>query len=254
MSYSLRITVQRSDVFTEVNKTCGYIGVRYITKDGGSLYDAVSSDRYTQEMLLRFWNEACASVVTAGKEFVSSASGVDSSALVIGYTLSDAYNTSMDGSIRQLVFSYIVWYILFKWLEVCGLSELSQSYGQTAQLFLKQLDDMLYTRKTSRNLKSDSMTGDNVFGDVVAGDGGGGDDDGDEPVGDNQIGDIVDDISGDGTGGDGNEARGSNQIGDIVDDISGDGSGSDEPTGDNAIGDVLPQDFGEIEVVHYSVE
>lgn len=227
MSYILNIEIQRKDIINEVNKTCGYIGARNIPQDGKTLYNNVSSDKYTAEMLTRYWNEACANVIVAGKEFVRKATGVDAEALTLQYELSDTYNTALDESVRQLIFSYIVWYMLSLWLEMCGMTALAESYAKSAAAFVKQIDNYLYTRMVSRASTDESTDNDN------------------------QIGDEVSDIDGDGSG-DGDEPEGDNQIGDEVESFGGDGSGDgDEPEGSNEIGGELPQQFGEVKVKEY---
>lgn len=166
MSYELNIETSKTAVIAEVNKTCAYTGARTITQDGKNLYNNISTDKYTAEMLERFWYEACALIVQAGKDFVKATSNADD-IFDITFTLPDKYNTALDGSIKQLVFSYIVWYILANWLEVCGMSELAQSYMTTAQLFLKQLDNLLYSRTTARASIAEGAEGSNQLGDLV---------------------------------------------------------------------------------------
>lgn len=230
MSYILNIEIKRSDVVAEVNKTCGYIGARNIPQDGKTLYNNISSDKYSAEMLARYWNEACANVIVAGKEFVRKATGVDADTLTLQYELSDTYNTALDESVRQLIFSYIVWYMLSLWLEMCGMTALAESYATSASGFLKNLDNYLYTRIVSRASTDVGEQADNQIGDEVESSDGDGSGDGDELEGDNQIGDEVESFGGDGTG-DGSELEGSNEI-----------------------GSELPQQMGEVQVKEYWIE
>jgi len=228
MSYELKITVKKSDVIAEVNKTCAYIGARTVSQDGGNLYKNLSTSKYDAEMLQRFWDEACAILAQAGKEYVRVSESSDEG-WTVTYALPDKYNTALDGSVRQFVFSYIVWYVLAQWLETCGMAAAAQSYGQSAQMFLSHLDSFLSTRTTSR---SDLAEGEE---------------------GDNQLGDTVDSMAGDDNA-DGNEPEGDNQLGDTVDSMAGDDNADgNEPEGDNQLGDSLPQGYGNfLKVQKYS--
>lgn len=185
MSYTLTIETKKADVIGEVNKTCAYMGARTVeTDDGKTLYHHVSTSKEDAEMLERFWREACTSVAATGKEYVSTTDYTDE-AFTIGYSLSDTYNKAMDGSVRQDVFSFIVEYILSKWLSVCGLDEMAKLHGDVALLTEKQLGVFLYARTTTRNSKTEGE-GPNTLGDLV--DSHGGDGSGDEDEGSNEIG------------------------------------------------------------------
>jgi len=187
MAYTLTVGVAKGDAIKEVGKTCSYMGVRTVANDGGNLYNNISTSKEDSEMMERFWNEACHTLTSVGKEFVAS-SGESSGTFAVEYELPDRYNKSMDGSVRQMAFSCVVYYILSKWLAVCGMGEIAQGHGQMAALLLKRLESFLYSRVSTR-----------------AQEGG---------VGGNTLGDVVDSFSGSGDGGDGG-LEGGNVIGGI---------------------------------------
>lgn len=189
MSYTLTLETRKADVIGEVNKTCAYMGARIVAReDGGKLYNQISTSKEDAEMLERFWREACTTVAATAKEFVSE-TGYTEEAFTITYNLSDSYNTAMDGSVRQAVFSFIVEYILARWLNVCGMADLAKLRGAMADLTLKQLDVCLYTRKVQRG-GGVEPSGGNTIGDIVESQEATDDDTDSEPSGGNTIGGI----------------------------------------------------------------
>lgn len=248
MGYRLTIETRKADVIAEVNKTCAYMGARTMeTEDGKRLYGHISTSKEDAEMLERYWREACTTVAATGKEYVA-ATDYEDDAFTIGYALSDSYNKAMDGSVRQSVFSFIVEYILSKWLDTCGLAEMAKLHGDVALLTEKQLDVFLYARTLTRNAKAEDAGG-NTLGDLVDSYDAGDDDGDDEDAGKNVIGDLVDSYGGDGT--DNDEDAGKNTYGDLVDSFGDGEDGDGEDAGSNEYGGTLPQNWGETKVEHY---
>lgn len=149
MSYELEITISKSDVLAEVDKTLSYTGKRTLTKEGGDEYDHVWTNKYDAEMMERFIAEAEAILVQACHDFVSAQETTDG-AFTVTYGLPENYNKAVDWSVRQMMFSFIVWYVLSRWFRVCGMETVAQNYLETAKLFLKRAGDMLYSRTFSR--------------------------------------------------------------------------------------------------------
>jgi len=149
MNYELEIKIKKSEVLAEVDKTLSYTGKRTLTQDGGNEYGHIWTNKYDSEMMERFIAEAEARLVLACHDFVSAQETTDE-AFTVTYCLPETHNEAVDWSVRQMMFSFIVWYVLSRWFRVCGMEAVAQSYLETAKLFLKRAGDSLYSQKLTR--------------------------------------------------------------------------------------------------------
>lgn len=162
MNYELKITIVKSEVLAEVDKTLSYTGKRTLRQDGGDEYDHVWTNKYDAEAMERFIAEAEAIVVEVCHEFVSGQETTED-LFTVSYGLPENYNKAMDWSVRQMVFSFVVWYVLSRWFRVCGMEDVAERYLQTARVFLKQVDALLYSRTFTRAKDGKERSG-NAFG------------------------------------------------------------------------------------------
>lgn len=81
----------------------------------------------------------------------------------ITYGLPNNYNSAFDWDVKQFITSFIVWYILGRWFEVCGMFDESKIYLTTAEMFLKGIKSYLYSRLTD-NAEDGSEKSGNSFG------------------------------------------------------------------------------------------
>lgn len=165
MGKTLTIAIANETIVKEVHKTLSYTGARTERKDGGNEYNHISTNEEDAEMMKRFWYEACAIVGRQGKEFVTQQKAT-SAEFTIAYGLPNNYNTAFDWSVKQMMTSFIVWYILGRWFEVCGMYDESKLYLTTAEMFLKEMKGYLYSRTTTSTAEGAEKSG-NSFGSDV---------------------------------------------------------------------------------------
>lgn len=181
----ISITIDKAGVMAEVAKTSAYIGAKARTQDGGNLYGDIAATKEDEEMLGRYWEEACSNVAAAAKDFVTDTDGSEG-----GWTatlgMPEKYNEAFTGVLQQRATSYVVSYIVACWLLLCGMdAAVVGVYRQDAALMLGAVQDILYARNSVR--PADNAAASNSIGTADLPDFGS-DGDGEEMSGSNSIG------------------------------------------------------------------
>ena len=158
------ININMKEVMREVSKTSAYVGMKITAQNGGNLYGRVATIKEDTEMLNRYWEEACANLATASHDYLKCTKKIIDDSLIawiMTLEMPYCYNMASNSMIYQYAFSYVVSYILMKWLLLCGLTENTELYVSTTAGNLKSFADALRMRSFgSLKGKTDS----NVFG------------------------------------------------------------------------------------------
>ncbi len=150
MNYELNITIPKPSAITEVRRTAAYIGAKATRQDGETLYRHIAMAEEDVEQIEPYWQEACANAAQACKDFLK-AEADDGAQWRMTLDMPSNYNTAFDGIITQKTRSYIVSYILTRWLLLCGyVAEEYQLHMQNRAAMLSALSDALYMRTTAR--------------------------------------------------------------------------------------------------------
>ena len=159
----LVIKIIKAEVMAEVKKTSAYLGAKTVTQDGGNMYGRIATIKEDDEMLRRYFDEACANVATAGKDYLKGTTAVDGENTVwlMTFDMPFGYNMAANSMLYQYAFSYIVSYVLMKWLMMCGFTDNLDAYAATTEGNLKSFADALRTRHYGTE---GLRTGCNVFG------------------------------------------------------------------------------------------
>ena len=159
------VNLNKNDILQEVSKTSAYIGVKAITQDGnGNFYWNIAVTKEEQEMLDRFWKEACANIANSAHEYLKKTTkitGKDAESFMVSLEMPYGYNMASNTQIYQYAYSYVVSYILMKWLIVCGFASNMDLYVSTTAGNLKSFADSLRMRSFGGMA---IKTGSNVFG------------------------------------------------------------------------------------------
>ena len=158
------ININMKEVMREVSKTSAYVGMKITAQDGGNLYGRVATIKEDTEMLNRYWEEACANLATASHDYLKCTKKIIDDSLIawiMTLEMPYGYNMASNSMIYQYAFSYVVSYILMKWLLLCGLTENTELYVSTTASNLKSFADALRTRHYGTE---GLRTGCNVFG------------------------------------------------------------------------------------------
>ena len=136
---NITIHINKAQAFDEVAKTTAYVGAHLDLKV--MAYERVAVTDGDREMLERYWREACASVTTLLRPFLTSVSpqprphATDISAdadYVATLAMSDRYDTQQTDSLNADLFSFAVNSIVSKWFMIANKEE-SAGYMAAAQ-------------------------------------------------------------------------------------------------------------------------
>ena len=153
---NVTFTVNKANVYDEVAKTSAYAGSK-------AENPAVSYERYFAKdedrlALERFWAEACNAATDLFKPFILSVSdntpgaGSDiANNYVVALELSGSYDTSLNGSVADSLFSFFSNFIAGKWFKYINKEEAS-SYATDAAGMLDDVRSKIYFRKKPRRV------------------------------------------------------------------------------------------------------
>lgn len=153
----LFLHIRKSEVYTEVAKTTGYIGAK-MQQEGGSgnegAYERISTTDENAEMLERFWVEACSSVTERFKPFLTSVSTNTEEGKEEAYgvqlEISSAFDASLAGSVETDLFSYFVASIVAKWNRLANKKEAAEYAGEADALMDGMLRKLYWRRKPAK--------------------------------------------------------------------------------------------------------
>lgn len=152
----ITLTVNKANVYNEVEKTTSYTGAK-IEEGGDAAYDRIRTTDEDRELLERFWSEACNAATERLKRFIVSVTEYPESHGVeldrnyeIHLELSSSYDTALNQSVQTSLYNYFVSFIVSRWFKVANKAE-TESYAQDA---VGMMDDVMrkifYKKKPTR--------------------------------------------------------------------------------------------------------
>ena len=137
------LTVNKADVLKEVNKTTGYIGTKM--EEDKSAYGRIATTEENEEILDRFWDEACTAATDVFKPFISSFSS-DITKHEVNLNMPSSFDSNLTPSMVISMFSYFVSYIISRWNKFSNKAEV-ESYAADALGAMDDVRKKLYWRK-----------------------------------------------------------------------------------------------------------
>jgi len=123
MAVTLNITINKSRVIDEVQKTAAYVGSKSISKDDPDAYERISTVDADREQLDRYWMEACSGMTTGVSHWLIAAADQmlghhydPSRDYHVELSLPSNWNTNLASATKEAVMSYLVNGIAAKWL------------------------------------------------------------------------------------------------------------------------------------------
>jgi len=148
---TILLIVRKKDVMAEVSKTTAYIGAK-ATGDETAYY-RLSTSKGDEEMLERFWTEACAAATNSLKHWISTAASTSGTGIPAtdeeDYTLSldmpSNFNAALADTMQGELANYALQSVLSKWLALAG-SDAAEQYATLATATMAGIIQMGYTR------------------------------------------------------------------------------------------------------------
>jgi len=145
---NITLTVDKAAVYEEVAKTTSYIGQKM--DDDATAYDRIFTTDENQEVLERFWVEACNAATEQFKPFIITVSrntedGKEDT-FTVEMEMSSKYDINLTSGINTSLFSYFVSYIVARWNQFTNKKEVDTYVGDAASI----MDDIMrkiYWRK-----------------------------------------------------------------------------------------------------------
>lgn len=144
------INIDKSKVYEEIAKTTTYTGQKM---DGEGVFDKVVSTEADQaEMFKRFWHEACMEAIDSLKVFIKpgSAPVIAGEAFEARLELSSAYDTALNGSVTDALFSFFVMSILSKWYALSNPDGVTAAMANAKESLLDAMRKLYYRKRPTR--------------------------------------------------------------------------------------------------------
>ena len=146
------MTVNKTSVYDEVDKTTSYTGVKIdeatvpSQKDDAeavSAYKRIRASEHDQAMLERFFSEAANMATNRMKDFVKSIVLTNGYSVVL--TMSSRWDSSLQPSMQDSLFSYFVSFVLARWFKLANKDE-ADTYMADANAMLEDVMRKIYFR------------------------------------------------------------------------------------------------------------
>jgi len=153
----VNFNISKRAVYNEVAKTTSYTGAKFTGDDDA--YLRIFTTDEDRLMLERFFNEASASITDLVKPFIVSVSTNSDPAELnidnnydVTLELSSRYDTTLNGSVHDAIFSFFVNLIIAKWYRFTNKGE-EKIYADAAAHFINDINSKIYyRRKPTRTL------------------------------------------------------------------------------------------------------
>lgn len=143
------LTITKSDIYEEVEKTTAYIGAKNKLEDGKSAFDQVFVTDADLTMIDRFFNESLDSLINVLKRFISGVSVAD---VTITWQLEmpSRFDDNLLESIKSSANSFLVNSIIGKWCEITANDKVKEYADNAAALLLDIKDKAFFKKKPTR--------------------------------------------------------------------------------------------------------
>ncbi len=149
----IRLKVNKGAVYTDVEKLTSYTGSKMEKGGVEGAYDRIRTTDSANEMLERFWAEACTLATGSLKHYIMCDDGYHPP--THGVELSDCYeaklllpdnfNKHLEKSIESSLHSYFVEFICSEWFLIANKEE-AGVYAGNAQQLMKDILNKLHSR------------------------------------------------------------------------------------------------------------
>lgn len=146
---TITLSVNREDVYREVDKTTDYTGAKQIGSDPGAR-DRIVATESDLNVLSRFWEEACATANERLKEMFVTGSLPSERNYEATLRVSVAFDKELTPSIEATLRSFFVVIITGKWYVFANKGE-SESYFAEAGALIEDVRRKLYSRRMIRS-------------------------------------------------------------------------------------------------------
>lgn len=153
---TITLTVNRQDVYNEVDKTADYTGSKLIDKDANAR-ERVAVTQTNLKDLSRFWEEACATVNERLKEMFVSGSLPTAEAYSVTLQVSVAFDKALVPSVEATLRSFFIVMITGKWYVFANKGE-TESYFTEAASLMEDIRRKLYSRKMIKSPRKKKTT------------------------------------------------------------------------------------------------
>lgn len=143
------LTITKSNIYEEVEKTTAYIGAKNKLEDGKSAFDQVFVTDADLTMIDRFFNESLDSLINVLKRFISGVSVAD---VTITWQLEmpSRFDDNLLESIKSSANSFLVNSIIGKWCEITANDKVKEYADNAAALLLDIKDKAFFKKKPTR--------------------------------------------------------------------------------------------------------
>lgn len=150
MSSTLSISITRSEVYEEVYKITGYKGKKESLD--GTAYEVIAGIDENDDILTRYFDEACASVVDALKRYVGASPTINSTGCSMTFEMPANWDENIGSSVKDSVVDYFIAHICYKWMRLVNHSD-EQKYAADAETDMMEIrKKMAHSKKPSRNM------------------------------------------------------------------------------------------------------
>lgn len=141
---TIKITVNRAEVWNEVAKATDYTGSKLTDKDDKA-YDRILLTDSDRKDLDRFWEETMTEANTQLKEMIVEEGRATGDYIVVLH-VSRMYDQKLNRSVQSAMTSYFIAAITARWFKWANKDE-AESYFRDAATILEEALRKLYSRK-----------------------------------------------------------------------------------------------------------
>lgn len=153
---NVSFTISKAKVYNEVSKTTSYGGKK--KQDDGSAYERIRTTTEDEELLERFWQEACGMVTSIVKPFLGSVNDDADFTLTLG--LPARYDTNLNPMLKDTAFSFMVNMIIAKWYGIANKDE-AQKYTDMASALADKIKSVIFYRMKPRLIQGENTDNQN---------------------------------------------------------------------------------------------
>lgn len=149
MSVTLNISVNRDEVYREVDKITGYTGKK--DSEDGSSYERIATIEENEEILQRYFNEACTTISDVIKRYVSESPSLGFAEYSAVLSMPTNWDASMSSSVNESVKTCIIDHICCKWMRLVKSEEETKYATDAASALMEVRNKLAHIKKPSRS-------------------------------------------------------------------------------------------------------
>ncbi|MCU6767350.1 hypothetical protein OCV73_00035 [Barnesiella propionica] len=146
----ITLIVNRASVYDEVAKTTSYTGAKMQNEDE-TAYNRIFTTDEDQQMLERFWIEACHIATDNFKPFIMHVSKYTESDYIVKLKLSSSFDENLNATTESSLFSFFVVTIVAKWYQFTNKGE-TEYYTNYATKLMTDVMRKIYWKKKPKRI------------------------------------------------------------------------------------------------------